>query len=150
MAEGRKRNIYDRRRVSFDTGKESLVQQNMKDKTDINKIMKKYEKTGLIDHLNKNPEARDYGDFTNIEDFQSAMIQVEEAKEAFMTLSASLRKRFNHDPGELIAFVADAKNKDEAIELGLIPKPVESGQPTLSNPPKEASTEAPKDEKAQS
>lgn len=110
-----------RNRVVLDTGSESRTKQSFKDQCDINNIMKKYIKTGTITHI-RNSNGK-YGDFTSAMDYHDAMNAVHEANEAFMGLSAAVRSRFDNDPGKLLDFVNDAKNKDEAIKLGLIEKP---------------------------
>ena len=41
----------------------------------------------------------------------------------FDNLPSDVRNRFNNNPAQLLDFVADPENKEEAIELGLLPKP---------------------------
>jgi phage internal scaffolding protein len=118
------RTKFDRIKVSTKVEGPSMAQQNMKDKTDINLIMKKYQKTGLIQHVAQGNA--DYGDFSDVQSYDAALNQVMEAQEAFMTLSADLRARFGNSPGQMLAFLGDASNLEEAIELGLVEKPVEN------------------------
>jgi len=40
-----------------------------------------------------------------------------------MRLPADLRARFDNDPAQLIQFLENSDNKDEAIKLGLVNKP---------------------------
>lgn len=115
----------ERAASKINTGKESRTKQSFKKQCDINVIMKKYEKTGLITHTKQHGH---YGDFTNVTDYHAALNAVHEANEGFMTLPASLRKRFGNDPAKLIEFLNDSKNLDEAIELGLVEKPVNAPQ----------------------
>lgn len=122
MANPEVRNKWQTKRLKTKPEGKSKVQQNLKDRTDINLIMSKYQKTGLIDWV-KDPSKADYGDFSQVEDYQSALHQVMEAQEAFMTLSAKVRNRFRNDPAKFIEFMQDPKNKAEAAELGLIPTP---------------------------
>jgi len=42
---------------------------------------------------------------------------------AFSQMPSAIRKRFNNDPAELIKFVLDPKNREEAIKIGLIDTP---------------------------
>lgn len=103
---------------------------------DINVIMKRYEATGQITHLNqRQPMWIDAPDM----DFQGALHLVESARADFMALPSDIRTRFNNDPGQLLAFVADRNNLEEARKLGLL-KPVASASippttPTPSTPP---------------
>lgn len=90
---------------------------------DINNIMKHFEATGQVNHLQRfDPK---YGDFTNVDNFQDAQNKVRNAESAFENLPSRIRNRFNNDPRELIAFMEDQENFDEAVELGLVDKPEE-------------------------
>lgn len=100
--------------ISFE-GEESMTEQSHKDACDINVIMARYEKTGVAPGTFFSPN---YGDFTGIDDFHSASNAVIAAQDAFMGLDAHLRKRFNNDPGEFLAFMDDPKNLDEIVSLG--------------------------------
>jgi hypothetical protein len=64
-----------------------------------------------------------YGDFTGVSDFQTALHQVRQAHDHFMTLPAELRREFDNDPGQLLGFLGDPNNRQRAIELGLIAQP---------------------------
>lgn len=55
--------------------------------------------------------------------YAEAFAMVENAQEQFMTLPAAVRDRFRNDPASLFDFILDDGNRDEAIKLGLIPKP---------------------------
>lgn len=64
-----------------------------------------------------------YGDFTNVGDFLDCQTRINHAEEQFMSLPSDLRRRFHNDPAEVIEFVNDPDNLEEARELGLLPKP---------------------------
>lgn len=90
--------------------------------TDINNIMKKYEKTGVITHINE--AIPQFGDVSKLGDYQACLHQVMQAEQLFSELPARVRERFLNDPAQFIAFMDDEKNLEEAIKLGLaIPKP---------------------------
>lgn len=111
-----------RRRVSFAVQGESRVKQAFKDECDINRIMAKYQKTGLIDHVRENKG--NYEDYTNVpESYHEACTQVIAAEEMFMTIPSSIRAKFANDPGQFLAFVEDEKNYDALVEMGLTIKP---------------------------
>lgn len=95
----------------------SLAQQQFKDESDINNILRQFNITGL---LPESPLSPRYGDFTGIVDYHSALNAVIAAEDGFMTLPADIRARFHNDPENLINFLSDDKNKDEAIKLGLV------------------------------
>lgn len=116
---------YDGDVVSYETGlfceDESLAQQYMRDECDINVMVERFSRTGIPDAP---PVVPGVVDFDEVFDFQSAMNVVVEAQRGFMELPAKLRARFSNDPAQFLAFVHDESNRDEAVLLGLIPKPV--------------------------
>ena len=95
----------------------SLAQQHFRDETDINNILRQFNITGL---LPENPLSPRYGDFTGIKDYHSALNAVNDAEDGFMALPADLRATFGNDPEQLINFLDNPANKDQAIALGLI------------------------------
>jgi len=103
----------------------SRTQQHFKDETDINNILRQFNITGQLPTKALSPR---YGDFTGIGDYHSALNQVIAAEGEFMTLPAQLRARFDNDPQELIEFLNNPENKDEAIKLGLVKKAEASAQ----------------------
>lgn len=123
-----------RSRVSYSTVGPSLAQQSAKDECDINAIMRRYERTGLVDHVST-VQGR-FGDFSNAMDYQSSLNAVMAAQESFMALPASLRAAFHNDPAALVAFVSDPENYDQAREMGLVP-------PKVDTPPADNAPEAP-------
>lgn len=118
-----------RRRVSFLCKKPSLTKQSEKDVCDINRIVSKYARTGVFDHVS-NRQAF-YSDVSDFSDYQSSLHKVMKATDAFNSLSSDVRGRFDNDPGKLVDFLSDEKNRDEAVKLGFIKEPkkkVESGE----------------------
>lgn len=123
------RTAYDgvRVRVGFDNTDDegnplpSRVQQSQTAMTDINNIIKRFDKTGLLDHVNR--AVAQYGDFTEVNEFQEALNLVNNAQTAFDDLPSHIRKRFNHDPGEFFEFATNPANAQEMYDLGLAEKP---------------------------
>lgn len=91
--------------------------QSAKNDSDINVIVKRFGLTGQLRLSNVEPF---YGDFSGVEDYQSAMNMLLDANRAFMDLPSEVRNRFANDPAKLIAFVNDDANVDEARKLGLL------------------------------
>lgn len=107
----------------------TLTKQSMKDECDINRIISKYSKIGVIEHINRNQAS--FGDVTDL-DFQQSLHLVQSAQDAFDELPSQIRQRFNNDPSQLLAFLQDKNNLEEAISLGLVEKPaVEDNKPDL-------------------
>lgn len=112
--------------IEFDP-EEGQTKQSFKDECDINNIMKRYNATGAITHLNmRTPE---YGDFSSPLDFQSALNTVMEGEAMFADLPSYLRDRFGNDPKQLLEFLADDANREEAIKLGIVQAPPEPPAP---------------------
>lgn len=111
---------------------------------DINNIMARYLRTGVIDVANKH--APQYGDCSGWE-FQAAITKLAEAKSMFAGLPAKLRNRFENDPGQFLDFVHDRENLAEMRELGLL-KPEAPAATPLPTPPAEAARGASTDRAA--
>lgn len=92
------------------------TQQQFKDECDINVIVERFGITGQLPEHVRVPVD---GDFTGVTDFQSALNLVMEAERAFMEFPANVRERFQNDPGQLVAFVSDPGNLEEARKLGI-------------------------------
>lgn len=107
-------------RSSINFPEKTMTKQSFQQECDINTIMAKYAKDGVIAHVSRVQGA--YGDFSNVEGYQLALNQVIAAQEAFDELPARVRERFGNDPANLMTFLQDVENRDEAIELGLIDK----------------------------
>lgn len=104
----------------------SLTQQHLKKASDINYIINKYEKTGVIDNVKTNGRYID----CSASDYHEACNIALRAEESFMALPANVRKRFRNDPYELLSFLDDPGNRKEAEDLGLLVTRVKSDTQT--------------------
>lgn len=109
----------------------SKTQQQFAEEADINTIVNKFLKTGQLPTDLKVPR---YGDFDEVTDFHTAMNAVREAQEGFDRLPAQMRARFHNDPQELLAFIEDPENTEEAVKLGLLTVTGEPPQPAPEAP----------------
>lgn len=107
--------------LSF-VGTESATQQQFAEEVDINTIVRRF---GLTGKMPENIGFPEYGDFADVTDYQTALNAVRAADESFLTIPAEVRARFHNDPQELLSFLNDGRNKDEALKLGLISLPPE-------------------------
>lgn len=105
-------------RVSFATNGPSRTKQAEAAACDINNILARYRKTGVVEHLNR--YGGDYADFTGVQDYQASLNQVLAAREVFDSLPSQLRRRFGNDPATFLEFVGDEANRDEMKALGLL------------------------------
>lgn len=115
------------------------TQQSFKDECDVNLIMKRFERTGVLDHLNVFEGS--YGDFTELPtSYHEAVNQVIAAQDMFMTIPARIRAMFDNDPGKFLAFAEDPENAERMIELGLARQapgaaaPLDEGQGDQASP----------------
>lgn len=115
-------------RVQFSSELPSRTKQAPHAECDINVIMSKYEKTGVINHFNTHQG--DYGDFLGFSDFHDAMNQVRAAEDAFASIPSRIRKEFNNDPAQFMEFAQNPSNLDKMREMGLAkdlpPTPLEA------------------------
>jgi len=139
----------ERNRVQFYSEQPSRTHQSMKDECDINRIMLKWQKTGVIEHANTYEGS--YGDFSAITgDYHEHMNIVLAANEMFETLPSTVRKKFQNDPGQFLDFVSDDSNREEMISLGLLDAPLDTSElfedptpPKRSKRSQEAAPETP-------
>ena len=134
-------NRHEKRpRVYADHDPITMTKQSHSEECDINCIMSRYSRTGLLDHVRETP-----GDFCDVEslDYHTACNIVADANSAFAQLPAALRAKFHHRPENYLDFVQDPKNIPEMVELGmLIPQksteipasPVPPGAPIVPIP----------------
>lgn len=114
-----------------DTPENVRTKQAFKDEVNINNIIARYKLTGNLPDSARAALAK-FGDFSNVPDYQSALNTVMVAQEVFSNMPSALRNRFDNDPGEMLAFLNDSRNRDEAIKLGMIDPP---SSPEAVSPP---------------
>ncbi len=113
-----------RERVQIDFPNPSRTKQAFKDEADINRILDKYHRTGLIPTYD---QPQQYGDYTEVMCYHTAQNKIAEGKTAFENLPSKIRKRFHNDPGQFLDFIYDETNLPEMVELGLaMPRPDEA------------------------
>lgn len=137
-------------RVTTDPVGASRTKQSFQAETEINNIVRRYQATGLLEHINSH--GAKYNDMPGPTDFKEAMDLVMESKSMFNELPANLRNRFANDPAQFLDFVGDDANRDEMIEMGLItpeldlgdpPTPIPSAEPPAPAEPPETPPAAP-------
>lgn len=93
------------------------TKQSFRDECDINRLMRRYEKSGTLPQDVRNGR---YGDFSGVDDYLAAQVTLRDAEAQFAAMPARVRDRFKNSPLEFLAFVGNPKNKDEARTLGLL------------------------------
>lgn len=85
--------------------------QSFRDECNINNIMSRFEKTGIIEHTAKHQGY--YGDLTQgPQDFRQALEMVREANNAFMELPSRVRKEFENSAAEFLDCVEAARRNE--------------------------------------
>lgn len=94
--------------------------QSFAEECDINNIMAKFTRTGLIEWSNKYEGT--YDDVSGVT-FEACMDTVLKAQEMFDDLPSSVRNRFQNNPAAFLDFIGNAENREEAQKLGLLRDP---------------------------
>nr|QJB20248.1 MAG: internal scaffolding protein [Microvirus sp.] len=117
--------MNDKRRFQiFFNDDECMTQQHFRDECDVNTIMLKYGASRLLEHYGQ--FQGNYGDFTEVQDYQTSLNEVIKAEEMFMSLPSQLRSRFENDPSQFLSFVSDEANRSEMQSLGLLKPDVQA------------------------
>lgn len=106
-----------RMRVAYTFTERSRTKQEFLDECDINKLLARYREQGVPPRTN--PKTPQWGEF-NAFDLQDSLNLVIEAETAFAELPSHLRNRFENDPVQLLQWVHDPKNAQEAVQLGFL------------------------------
>lgn len=122
------RKPYSRVRLVTPVGEKSMTVQSEAAACDINQILRRFQNTGQIDHLNSF-EGR-YDDFVDFpESYQQAMNIVLDAQQSFADLPSNVRDAYANDPYQFFKAVHDPSQQDRLIQLGVLR--------TRETPPKE-------------
>ena len=115
--------------IKFDQPSQTL--QSFKDDADINCIIALFENTGvLVDPTVPVSRTPQFGDYSDMPDYQTAQNVIVAANNAFSALPSNIRERFGNDPAAYFDFVQSLKEGSEdyveAIRLGIIDEPLDS------------------------
>jgi len=92
------------------------AKQSFKNECDINLIMAKFAKTGVITHVNRHEGT--YGEVPS-QTYHEAMEIVRNANEMFSEVPAAVRKKFGNSPEAFLEFVSNPENVEEMRKLGI-------------------------------
>lgn len=123
-------------------GQSKTLQQFARD-ADINQILARFATTGeLLTPVSvgkRTPAVPMFADYADAPSYQEALDLVIESEAMFDELPSSLRKRFGNDPAQLLAFIDNPENYDDAVALGLLPAAPEPVVAPVLTPPTETS-----------
>jgi len=106
----------------------SKTQQGMTKECDINAIVKRFEQTGLINHVSKLPQM--YGDFDIETDFQGCLDIVRTGQMLFDELPSAVRREFLNDAGRFFDWCLNEASSEELEKFGLMQR----AEPPASEP----------------
>lgn len=105
---------------------EGRTKSEFMDECDINKIMARYRRTGVLPESARAAAAR-FGDFSQVPSFMEMQDKILAANEMFAALPAAVRKQFDNDPHEFLSAAQTEEGQELLIKLGL-------GQEELASP----------------
>lgn len=109
----------------------SMTQQHFKDETMIDNILQKYAETGFLTDPFSPKRPIQFGDFSDVTDFQTAQNAVARATEYFESLPSRIRSSFNNSPQEFLNALNDPEQRSNLEALGFVaPEPSKEPQPT--------------------
>lgn len=127
-------------RLSFETTGESMAQQHFMQECDIREIIKRNDRTGIIEHVNRG--VAQYADVSDVKDYKEALEMINSSMESFMGLPSDIRKLFSNDPGEFFEFATNPANAEKMQELGLVSSPAPELPGSGDTAPVESAPEA--------
>lgn len=123
--------------VDLETGEiVTPTQPQFKDECDMNRILEKYSPEQIEER--RLAMQGMFGDYSDVLDYGQAKMLVNNCDAAFNSLPAKVRSRFDNDPEQLIEFMLDESNNEEAVQLGLKPKDVLASKETPKSEEKES------------
>ena len=106
-----------------DSSHPSLTQQEFKESCDINNILAKFavqaQALGVEPSQLMPQDQGTYGDFSNLDDFQTAQNKIAFLNDQFSNLPSDVRRKFGDNLNNFIAAISDPSRIDELGELGV-------------------------------
>ncbi len=109
--------MYGRPYRPLEPGKGGRAKQSMKDECDVNLIVERFAKTGLISHLAEG--VPQFVDVSELSDYRTVIEQVRKVDEYFAGLPAKVRSVFENDPSRFMDFLESGASAEDLKKLGL-------------------------------
>lgn len=120
-------NLVHEQSDGLDCRTPSRTQQQFKEECDVNNILRNYVNTGVLNHVSE--VVPQFGDFSEVPaDYGEALALIQKSNDEFMKLPSEVRERFDNKPLNLINFLQNEDNREEAEKLGLVNKRVDADQ----------------------
>lgn len=124
------------RRVQIDCSQGGLTDQSFKNDADINIIVERFNKTGILPSIERKSY---FADVTEIPTLEQAFDIVDKAREEFGKLPAEVRRKMGDNPANLENFINDEDNTEFLKKHGVLiektPDPTPEPTPALENAP---------------
>ena len=132
------RNVYVEKEQSYgqDFSEGGRTRQEFADECDINVLLARYEKTGVLNHYASVEPV--YMDLSEVPDLQESLLVMREAERAFMTLPAIVRREFDNDAVKFLQYAQNPENIEQIREWKLAPPLPQDPAPVkveVINPP---------------
>jgi len=108
-----------REQIDF-SGTTSRTKTEFADECNINTIVNRSKMSGVLPQGNRQPM---FGDFSEVSDYTEAQTSIAQAQEEFINLPSDVRAKFNNNVADLLDFIDNPANAEEAQKMGLIPTP---------------------------
>lgn len=116
------------------TAEEGRTKSEFMDDVDINKIIQRYKRTGNLPDSTRLALKR-YEDVSEVTDYHQLYDRLHAAQDAFQSLPAAVRKKFNNDPGQFLAALDTKEGQDILVEAGLASRNVPNSPPEVPPAP---------------
>ena len=132
-------------RKQYEAG-EPIVEESHAATLDINYIVDKFTRTGVLDHNQQ--YGGQYGNFIAGDIYEIAQDAIAQANGIYESLPGAIRQQFPHGTAQFLDFINDPENAEEIEALGLttdhldLPEPISDPTPTDPTAPVENPTEA--------
>lgn len=100
----------------------SMTEQYHRDEVDINTIIAKYQRTGVLGTPTQVRETF-FGDFTNVDTKFEAALALKDAEHRFMDLPSNVRAAFDHDALKFMKALNDDSQISKLVSLGIYKAP---------------------------
>lgn len=107
----------------------SLTRQEFADECDINALMDRYEKHGVISHVNRAQPV--YMDLAGVPDLREALDYMRDAQVMFNSLPATTRFTFDNDAVKFVEYAQNPANIEKMREWGLAAPKAAAPEPML-------------------
>lgn len=107
------------------------TKQAFAEECDVNSIMQKYQKEGVITHVTKHQA--NYG-FASSNDFRESVELMGKANDMFAELPSSTRKKFDGSVENFLDWVQDPENASQLDEMGALTETPAEPSPAVQPP----------------